>query len=54
MNIKKGKKGIEMEMIGWWIIAIVILVIMLVAYFVLKGKGINAIEFIKNIFRFGK
>lgn len=54
---KKGvfrKKGMEMEMIGWWIIAIVVLVIMLIGFMILKGKGIGAIDFIKNLFKFGK
>jgi len=49
----RGKKGIETEMLGWWIIAIVVLVIMIAGYIILKGKGIDAIEYIKNLFRFG-
>jgi len=48
------KKGMEMEMLGWWIIALVVLAIMLVGIVILKGKGIDAIEYIKNIFRFGR
>ena len=49
----RGKKGIESEVMVWWIIAIVVLAVMLVGYFILKSRGIGAIEFIKNMFRFG-
>ena len=48
------KKGMEMQMMGWWIIAIAVLVIMLVGFFILKDKGINAIEYLRNILRFGR
>ena len=51
----RGKKrGMEIQMIGWWILAIVILAIMFAAYMILKSKGIDAIEYVKNIFRFRK
>lgn len=51
---RRNKKGaIELDVLGWWILGISILVIMVIGYFVLKSKGISAIEFIKNIFRFG-
>jgi len=56
MRIKrviKRKKAMESEMIGWWIIALAVLGIMLVGYFIIKGKGIGAIEYFKNI-RFGR
>ncbi len=53
-KMKKGfdKKGMEMQMMGWWIIAIAVLIIMLVGFFILKDKGINAIEYVRNILRF--
>jgi len=41
-------------MLGWWIIGIVLLVIMLMGYFILKDRGISAIEYLKNLFRFGR
>jgi len=41
----------ESEMVGWSIIAIVVLVIILVGFFVLKGKGEGALDFLKNLFR---
>jgi len=47
------KRGMETETLGWWIIAIAILVIVIVGFIILKGKGISAIEYIKNLFRFG-
>ncbi len=54
MFAKKRKADIELETLAWWLLALIVLAIMLVAFFVLRGKGINAIEFIKNLFRFGK
>ena len=54
MKKRIGKKGMESEMIGWWIIGVGVLIVMIVAYMILKGKGINAIEYIKNLFRFGR
>lgn len=51
---KKGKKAaIETEMLGWWIIGIAVLVILVIGLFILKGKGTNAIDYIKSMFRFG-
>ncbi|GEM_PF-881530 len=49
-----GKKGMEVQMIGWWILAIAVLVIMLIGFFILKDKGMNAIEYVRNILRFGR
>ena len=55
MMRKWRKKGdIELETLAWWIIALVVLVIVVFGFFILKGKGIGAIEFIKNLFRFNK
>ena len=48
------KRGMETEMLGWWILAIAVLVIVVVAFLVLKGKGVGAIDYIKNLFRFGR
>lgn len=50
----KNRKAMEMEMLGWWIAAIAVLVVMLVGYFILKSKGIDAIEYVKNLLRFRK
>ena len=54
MKKRINKKGLEIEMLGWWVIAIVVLIIMVLGFFILKGKGINAIDYIKDLFRFGR
>jgi len=52
MKKKKNKKGIESEMLVWWLIGLVALVILVLAIMGLRGKGAGALEFIKNLFRF--
>ena len=47
-----GKIGIETEMLILLIIMAVVLFIAVASYIIFKTKGINAIEFIKNLFRF--
>ena len=58
MIIKKlkirGKKGIELEALGWWIIGVAVLIIMVIGYIYLKGKGSSALDFIQNLFKFGR
>ncbi|MFA4953190.1 MAG: hypothetical protein WC584_03135 [Candidatus Pacearchaeota archaeon] len=49
-----NKRGMEMEFLSWWIIGIAILIIMVIAIFILKDKGISAIDYLKNLLRFGK
>lgn len=51
-KLRKDKKAIEIEMLGWWIIALAVLVILIIAAIILKSKGISAIDYIKNLFRF--
>lgn len=48
----KNKKGLELEMLGKIIIGVVILVLLIIIAIILKTKGVNAIEFIKNLLRF--
>ena len=50
---KKNKKGIEIEMLGWWIIALAVLVLLIIGVVILRAKGINALDYIKDLFRFG-
>jgi hypothetical protein len=51
--IKRGnKKGMEIMELSGWILAVLVLAIMIGVYFILKSKGIDAIEYVKNIFRF--
>ncbi len=49
----KNKKGMEAEFLGWAMIALGVLVIMLIGYAILRAKGIDALEYLKNIIRFG-
>jgi len=49
-----AKKGdIDLDVLGKWIIAIAILVIVVGGYFLINGKIDSALSFIKNFFRFG-
>ena len=48
----KNKKGIEFEMLAYWLIALTIFVVVLAGYFILKAKGISAIDFFKNLMKF--
>lgn len=47
------KRGIVADYLPWLIIGVIVLVIILLAIFVLREKGISLIEQIKNLFRFG-
>lgn len=51
---KMNKRGMELEYLGYILIGIAALAIVIFAMIVLKGKGISAIDYIKNLFRFGK
>lgn len=53
MDMRK-KGAIEMDMTGWIIIGVIVLVILAAAAIILSGKGSGFIETIKNLFRFGK
>ena len=48
---KKGELTFD-ELIPW-LITLGALVIILILYFVLKGKGDSALDFFKNMWRFG-
>jgi hypothetical protein len=48
-----SKKGLELEMIGWWILGLAVLVLVILGISVLTGKGTEAINYIKKIFGFG-
>lgn len=54
--VKKGigKKGdMELETIAYWIIGLAILVVVVIGFMILKNKNLGAVEFVKNLFRFG-
>ena len=48
------KRGMEIEFLSWWIIGIAVLIIMIIAIFILKDKGMGAIDYLKNLLRFGR
>ena len=52
--MRKGKRGfaIAFEPIVWWLIAFIVFVLMLLAYFILKGKGGGAIDFWQRVIKF--
>ncbi len=52
LSLMKNKKGMEIEILVWIIIAVVILVVMVAAFMILKNKDAGFVEFIKNLFRF--
>lgn len=49
---KKNKKAIELEVLAWWIMGLLVLVIAVVAAVYMKSKGLSAINYIKGLFRF--
>jgi len=52
MKKRMNKRGIAIEGLVWWVIAIAVLVIMIVLAVVLKDKLGDIGSYIKNIFRF--
>ncbi len=48
----KNKKGVAIESLVWWVIAIAVLVIMIVLAVLLKGKLGGIGDYLKNLFRF--
>ena len=50
----KGKKGIELDMLGWIIIGVICLIIGVAIIILFKDKAAGAIAKILELFRFGK
>jgi len=48
------KKGLVWGTIIPWLIALGVLVLMIILYIALTNKGQNALDFIKNLIRFGR
>ncbi len=46
-----NKKGVISEYLPWIIIALVLLTIVMISVFFLKGEGTSLVDQIKNIFR---
>jgi len=53
MGLINKKRGIISEYLPWLIIAVVVLVIILISVFFMKGKGFEFIDNLKNLFRGG-
>jgi len=51
---KRNKKGVVIDNLVWWIIAIAVLVIILVLAVLLRGKLTGLGDYLKNLFRFGR
>jgi len=51
MKKKRNKAGIVSDYLPWLLIGLAILVIVMISIFILKGKGFDFIEQIKNLFR---
>ncbi|MBS3084365.1 hypothetical protein J4411_00435 [Candidatus Pacearchaeota archaeon] len=47
--VAKNKKGVVSEYLPWILISIAVLVVVMVAIFFLKEKGVSVLDFIKNI-----
>ncbi len=52
--MRKKKGAMELDLIGWWALGIGILAIVLWGLFILKGKGVGGMQYLSNLFRFGK
>jgi len=50
----KNKKGIEFHEVGLWILALVALAIIIWGLIMMKEKGINILEGLKELLRFGR
>ncbi len=51
---KKSKKGQMWETLIPWMIGAAVLVLVVIIFVILSGKGQGAIEFFKNLVRFGR
>jgi len=49
-----NKRGIVWNEIGGWLIALAVLAILVVGYVILKNSGLDLIDKINNLFRFGR
>jgi len=52
--MKKDKRGISWQMIGYYVLAIAAMVFILVFMFDVKEAGASAIGYVKNFLRFGR
>jgi multisubunit Na+/H+ antiporter MnhB subunit len=50
----RGKKAMELEVLGWVILGIFFLAILIIAYVYLNNHNTSLGEFVKNLFRLRK
>ena len=51
--IPRNRSGVISEYLPWLLIGIAVLVVIMISIFLLKGKGLEFIDSIKNIFKGG-
>lgn len=51
---KMNKKADIKDVLLYWIIGLVALAVIILAIMILKDKSVSAIDYIKNLFKFGK
>ena len=51
MEDRKGE--VAMEYLFWLILGVIVLIVVVFIIMILSGKGIAAIEYIKDLFRWG-
>ncbi len=55
MKENKEKKGaIEIDQLIGWLIVLGVLIIAVIAYVIISGKGSSIVNWIENLFRFGR
>ncbi len=52
--MKRGKKGQIWQTLIPWIIGVATLALILIIFLILSGKGSGAIDYFKNLMRFGR
>ena len=53
--MQKTKKGeLTFDTLIPWVIAIGLLVLIILSYIILSGKGTSALTYLKDLFRFGR
>ena len=50
--MKRG--AFELDQLAYWILALVALVFLILAIYLMREKGVNIIDSILNLFRFGQ
>jgi len=52
--MKKNKRGaIELDELVYWILGILVFILVIGIFILLRGKGVGAIEYLRDLLRFG-